>query len=151
MKVDKIQIDMIKAYFKDPKRFRADYHYFVDDDIAYIIYKGVVLYVIPRKKFVLDTNNMFEGKGPFTGAKRLFDSVGDAEELTYAYDKLIDKGTLSIYKNESGEEIALNKRLLKHFEDKKFTPTYKGTNHKMPVFVFDYDVVVGLVFPVAIK
>ena len=153
MRVDNILRDAIKDYFKDYDRFKADYNFGIVEDKVFFIYKGMVGYLIPKRNFLLDLELIFKDKTPFKSVNDLFERAKDAKELTYAYDKPIDKGTLSIYKNESGEEIAVNKKMLKHFEPERYEtkPIIKGTTHKGIVYIFSEDEPLGLICPVNIK
>ena len=151
MKVDKILNDMVKAYFKDKNKFSADYHYGLDDNSVYVIYKGVVAYEIPRGYFVLDIEKIFADIKPFTGVKQLFRLKDEAKPLEYSYYRVLDnKLGVNVY-GLDGESIAIDYKLLKTFEDGKHEITLKGINYKSPVFVYDYDVLVGLIMPVNVK
>jgi hypothetical protein len=150
MKVDKILRDMVKAYLSDKQKFNITYNYNLDDKNVYIAVNVIMLYVIPKDRFILDIEKIFSDKEEFTGAKRLFDSAPEAKPLTYLYDKEIFKKSASIYELD-GVKIGLDKKLLKSFEDGNHELTLKSTKYNAPVFIYDYDALLGLLMPIKIK
>lgn len=79
-----------------------------------------------------------------------FDNLIDKSTVLKTSDYAVYDGkrTLKIFLN-GDEKIYINTNYLKYFDIKE--PTYKGTNRKSPVFIFDHDLFCGFVLPVNYK
>ena len=59
--------------------------------------------------------------------------------------KVHDKTTLRVFSKED-EKIYVDDGLLKYFDLKN--STFKGRNSKSPIYIYEYEVMVGVVLPV---
>lgn len=149
MKIDKIQMDLLKAWYKDDRKFNTIYRYGEHDgNICVTDQHGV--YIIPKSLFVLDLR-IFDSTPLDFERMGLLKLEQDSRRLDYKYsiEQKDTKATVNVLKfdEEDGEEVWINKKLLRYF-DEKYPITYRGINKKSPVFVYEDGVMVGIVLPI---
>lgn len=144
MKTAKIINSAINGiYKKNPERWMLQ----EDGEISYLT-NAYVLYKIkncPLKAVgKLESNDSM--KNMFEGYLRM--EAGLIEVGEPVYQKALDKGTINIYKMANDEKVAINKDLLKHFEN--YTLKSPGTKKDI-VGVYERGELVGIVCPIRLS
>ena len=71
------------------------------------------------------------------------------ENITLTDDKkVVDKKTLRVFSN-GDENIYVDESLIKYFDLEN--STFKGRNSKSPIYIYEHEVMVGLVLPILVK
>lgn len=143
MKTAKILNSAINGmYKKNPERWMLQ----EDGEVSYLT-NAYVLYKIkdcPLKAVgKLESNDSM--KSMFEGYLRQEDLIEVGEPV---YQKVSDKGTVNIYKMANDEKVAINKDLLKHFEN--YTLKSPGTKKDI-VGVYERGELVGIVCPIRLS
>ena len=141
MKTAKIINSAINGiYKKNPERWMLQ----EDGEISYLT-NAYVLYKIkncPLKAVgKLESNDSM--KNMFEGYLRMEADLIEVGEPVY--QKALGKGTINIYKMANDEKVAINKDLLKHFEN--YTLKSPGTKKDI-VGVYEHGELVGIVCPI---
>lgn len=143
MKTAKIINSAINGiYKKNPERWMLQ----EDGEISYLT-NAYVLYKIkdcPLKAIgKLELNDSM--KDMFEGYLRQEDLIEVGEPI---YQKVSDKVTINIYKMANDEKVAINKDLLKHFEN--YTLKSPGTKKDL-VGIYEHGELVGIVCPIRLS
>lgn len=143
MKTAKILNSAINGmYKKNPERWMLQ----EDGEVSYLT-NAYVLYKIkdcPLKAVgKLESNDSM--KSMFEGYLRQEDLIEVGEPV---YQKVSDKGTINIYKMANDEKVAINKDLLKHFEN--YTLKSPGTKKDL-VGIYEHGELVGIVCPMRLS
>lgn len=147
MNKTKIMTEILKSIEKQKPRnvlIGFDKNYVVVGDMQH-------LYRIHESEFCLDYKKLLsEGVRDITTISKLFnDEMGAKEAIaTGVYkEKEKKKGTLKELK--CGDDlIYIDIEYLKNFDK---DCTFKGTGSKKPVYVYEYEILAGLILPVVIK
>ena len=149
----KIQSDILKAKDKcniSGKRFPYMYEYY--DSNVCIVDDGKSIYLIPDKLFYLDNDKIFNLVSSNIVEKVVkSDSELDTQSLIFTGNirSLEDlKIDVAILKDDKNNEIAFNIKYLKNIGLKANECTFKGTNYKSPIYVYEYDKLVAIIMPV---
>lgn len=145
MKIKKILSEVLNIVSNEKKKIKSNYG--EDKDFVYWIPDGIRMYKIPQKDFLIDLQKALPNKTPINDPHKFF-NYGECE-LAIKTDeiKAIDKEQVVKIKSEKSHAW-VNIKYLKEFES---DCTFKISNSKNPVFVYEYDELVGLVLPVKIK
>ena len=152
MNVLKLQNDLLK------KAYNRDYNYKKDDTgvysvceyecTNYLAYSDKhAVYMIPEFLLYIDINKIFPGE-PTKALDRIINNSKDVnlvEVLDTDTIKMQDKSKLHIFKIDD-EEIYVDEKLLKYF-DFKNDISFFGAGKKSPIYVFEQDILMGLVLP----
>ena len=144
----KIQVDIIK-WNENNRIGRRNKNIFngyqQDDENTFIVYNGVAIFIIPNNLVFLDLNKIFDGKQ--MNVKKMLD-YSKAEKLSNSYlSKYIEKRKLRIYYNHD-QTIYVDNDLFKYFDKEIET---KGTTIKHPIYIFEYNQLIGMLLPSVIK
>lgn len=144
MKTAKILNSAINGmYKKNPERWMLQ----EDGEVSYLT-NAYVLYKIedcPLKAIgKLESNDSM--KDMFEGYLKMEEDLIEVGEPVY--QKALDKVTVNIYKMANDEKVAINKDLLKHFEN--YTLKSPGTKKDI-VGVYEHDELVGIVCPIRLS
>lgn len=142
MKLQKLQCDILKDYYKvSQKTFERKYQFLHREDIntTYICINSDVLYIIKAEDLLLDISKLFLqlklNSSPFDQLDKLIEYSNEAKPLKYNFTSKFEKHEYDIYKEEaSGEQIAIDFKLLKYFDDDRIL---RGTNYKSPIFIYE--------------
>ena len=144
MNIINAQVEVLKEALKGKRKHNVIYGTLED---KVIIGNANRLYIIPKKECAIDLTNV--ACVQVLQESTLKNFVNDNEcteiELTNDIRKLDDKRTLRVFSKED-EKIYVDDALLKYFDLKK--STFKGRNSKSPIYIYEYEVMVGVVFPV---
>ena len=141
----KIQQDFLKKYYKqsfEGKGYSGLFHGTMQG-LTCIGFDYFIV-AIPKDLCKVDLSDV----RPFD--LKSFDNLLDRSMVIERTESMIANGkyTLNILKN-GDEKIYVDTKYLKYFDIKE--PTYKGTNRKSPVFIFDHDLLCGFILPVNYK
>lgn len=146
MKINKIMTDLLKLV--DKKKITSC-AYGIQDDYIYFTPDGHRLFKIYDKLFLIDLSKALSDKTPLNNPKRMF-NVDKTEEAYKTNElKVIDgsKGTLVKIESENSHAW-INTDYLKDFDSEC---TFRISNHREPVFIYELGEVVGLILPVVAK
>lgn len=146
----KLQQELLKAAESrdGPKHKQFDVHYSIINDRIWVFPHAFFGMGIPLDKFYLDVDKIWKDTSPLACGWIL----KDAENAKPA----VDTNTSVILKTEkksvhkfivNDESIFVNEKYLNYFNDSCF----KGTNGKSPLFVYEFDELVGMILPIKLK
>ena len=147
----KIQNDILRAKDKcniSGKRFPYMYGYY-DNNVG-IVDDGKAIYLIPDKLFYLDKDKIFNSVLSNI-VEKMVKSELDTQSLIFTDNIRSLKGCkidVAILKDGKNNEIAFNIKYLKNIGLKANECTFKGTNYKSPIYVYEYDKLVAIIMPV---
>ena len=147
----KIQNDILRAKDKcniSGKRFPYMYGYY-DNNVG-IVDDGKALYLIPDKLFYLDKDKIFNSVLSNI-VEKMVKSELDTQSLIFTGNIRSLKGCkidVAILKDDKNNEIAFDIKYLKNIGLKANECTFKGTNYKSPIYVYEYDKLVAIIMPV---
>ena len=147
----KIQNDILRAKDKcniSGKRFPYMYGYY-DNNVG-IVDDEKALYLIPDKLFYLDKDKIFNSVLSNI-VEKMVKSELDIQSLIFTDNIRSLKGCkidVAILKDDKNNEIAFNIKYLKNIGLKANECTFKGTNYKSPIYVYEYDKLVAIIMPV---
>lgn len=148
MKVEKIQYEIIKSYMKNEEKARRTNVCYMKGDVFYITFDGVLIYKVDHKDFYLNSKVCDPSSAMINTISELFNNSQYAFDLEFDHEaKLLNKktGLLYLKKGEKeGNYFCIDKKLMKNFENY----TLKGTKPNNPIYVYEEDVLVGVVFPI---
>ena len=107
------------------------------------------LYIIPKKECGIDLTNVDSNNVRIIQESGLKGFINDDKYTSVILTndiKVYDKTTLRVFSKDD-EKIYVDDALLKYFDMKK--STFKGRNSKSPIYIYEYEVMVGVVLPVA--
>lgn len=146
MKYLKFQQDLLKAAEARDGWKRKPFHYpwFENEHSIFICPQGHYFVSIPRSLFYLDKDKVLNTP-PFDGKSFLKD-YDDLELVTDAHvTQDVDK--MKLHKFAIGNEsVLLDEDNLKYFDLSH--STFRGTNRKSPIYIYEYEALVGMVLPV---
>ena len=155
----KIQNDILKAKDKmniSEKRLfrymRFPYTYGYYDNNVCIVDDGNAIYLIPDKLFYLDKDKIFNSVLSTSNVvEKMVKSELDTQSLIFT-DTIRSlkncKIDVAILKDDKNNEIAFDIKYLKNIGLKANECTFKGTNYKSPIYVYEYDKLVAIIMPV---
>ena len=140
MKLDKIYNEVVKERLKDNGRVFMGY---LDEDTIGVTTDGFVMYFIPKKEFLLDVKTLL--KNNHTTNLEGFKESKDLKKIfkTNEYRKEKNRQLVKI-----GNKY-FNEKLLKNFE--KYATFESTDSPTSPAYIYENDVLVGLVMPVRVK
>ena len=109
------------------------------------------LYIIPKEECGVDLTNIDSNNVKIMQESTLKNFMNDdlCENITLTDDKkLVDKKTLRVF-SKGDENIYVDESLIKYFDLEN--STFKGRNRKSPIYIYENEVIVGLVLPVLVK
>ena len=109
------------------------------------------LYIIPKKECGVDLTSIDSNNVKIMQESTLKNFMNDNlyENVTLTDDKkVVDKKTLRVF-SKGDENIYVDEFLIKNFDLKK--STFKGRNSKSPIYIYEYEVMVGVVLPVVVN
>lgn len=141
MKLDKIYNEVVKEVLKSNHRVTMGC---IDNDTIGITTNGFIMYFIPKNEFLLDTDVLIKNRVNNVSLD-LFKEPKDLKEVvkTNVYCKQ-GKNTLV----KIGDKY-FNEKYLKNFEEYASFKTTDKLN--TPLYVYEDDVLVGLVLPVKLS
>lgn len=146
MNIISAQVDVLKEALK--KKNTVFYGVLLD---SVIIGDSSRLYIIPKKKCGIDLTNIDSNNVKILQETTLKNIINDNsyENVTFTDDKkVVGKKTLRIF-SKGDENIYIDESLIKYFDLENCT--FKGHNSKSPVYIYEHEVIVGLVLPFYIK
>ena len=146
MNIINAQVEVLKEALKN----KNTVIYGVLDDKV-IIGNGNRLYIIPKKECGVDLTNIDRNNVKIIQESSLKNFVNDNlyENVTLTDDKkVVDKKTLRVFSN-GDENIYVDEYLIKNFDLKR--STFKGKGARSIVYIYEDEVMVGLVLPVFVK
>jgi len=144
MNIVKIQTDLLK----DALNGKAHKWFIQHTASDVLILTEYQMYAIDHKDYMLNTNQLYElGVKSLTIAEKLLDDYENAKPLVKTpVKRVIDKRTCIELK--LGEEsIYLDEALLKLYDK---NVEFEGTGAKAPVYLYEGELLVGLVLPVRV-
>ena len=116
-----------------------------------IIGNGNRLYIIPKKECGVDLTNIDSNNVKIMQESSLKNFMNDdlCENITLTDDKkVVDKKTLRVF-SKGDENIYVDEYLIKNFDLKG--STFKGKGDRSIGYIYEDEVMVGLVLPVLVK
>ena len=148
MNIINAQVEVLKEALNGKRKHKVIYGT-LDDKV--IIGNNTILYVIPKEECGIDLTNVDCNNVNIIQESVLKGFINDdlCENITLTDDKkVVDKKKLRVF-SKGDENIYVGGALLKYFDLKK--STFKGRNSKSPIYIYEYEVLVGLVMPVNVK
>ena len=148
MNIINAQVEVLKEAFKGKRKHNVIYGTLED---KVIIGNNTILYVIPKEECGIDLTNVDCNNVNIIQESVLKGFINDDKYTSVILTndiKVYDKTTLRVFSKDD-EKIYVDDALLKYFDLKK--STFKGRNSKSPIYIYEYEVLVGLVMPVYIK
>lgn len=145
MKVIKILTDILKIVGNEKKTLSCAYG--IDEDYVYYVPDGYRAYKIPKKDFLIDLEKALPNKTPLNDPRKLFDDSKAEPAVKTNEIRAIDKGNVVKIKGENAHAW-INVNYLKEFE---VDCTFKVISSIAPVFVYEWEKLVGIILPVRIK
>ena len=146
MNIINAQVEVLKEALK--KKNTVLYGVLLDNVIIGNVNR---LYIIPKKKCGVDLTNIDSNNVKILQESTLKNIINDNlyENVTLTDDKKVaGKKTLRVF-NKGDENIYIDETLIKYFDLEN--SSFKGHNSKSPVYIYEYEVMVGLVLPVNVK
>ena len=142
MNIAKIQTDILKDALN-----KKGFKWFIElDGSEVVVSNNHQMYVINADDFILDVNKLIgAGVKTMTTAKNLLDGYKNAEPLTKTPIKRVIGKYVCIELKLGEESIYVDESLLKNY-DKSIE--FEGTGAKTPVYIYEGEILVGLVLPV---
>ena len=147
----KFQQDLLKAADERDgwKHKLFNYPWFETDDKIFICPQGHYFIAILKVQFYMDKEKVFKNTTPLNGGK----SFLNPDNLQMATDThtivMVDKNKakMKLHKFVIGDEVIfLDENNLKYFDLED--STFKGTNRKNPIYIYENEELVGMVLPV---
>ena len=146
MNIINAQVEVLKEALKN----KNTVIYGVLDDKV-IIGNGNRLYIIPKKECGVDLTNIDSNNVKIMQESTLKNFMNDdlCENVTLTDDKkVVDKKTLRVF-SKGDENIYVDEFLIKNFDLKRSTFKVKGA--RSIVYIYEDEVMVGLVLPILVK
>ena len=144
MNVTKIQTDVLK----DVLAKKAHKWFISITANEAIIMTGTHVYVLDPKDYILDTKKLLElGVKEVTTINQILDAHDKAKPLTKTKLKHIIGEYTCIELKLGDESIFVDEALLKNY-DKNIE--FEGTGAKAPVYIYEGEILVGVVLPVRV-
>ena len=147
MNIINAQVEVLKEALNGKRKHKVIYGT-LDDKV--IIGNEARLYVIPKEECGIDLTNVTCVQVLQESTLKAFENDVECDNLTLTNNikVLEDKRTLRVFTNGK-ENIYLDERLIKNFDLKN--STFKGKGARSVVYIYEYEVMVGLVLPVNVK
>ena len=145
MNIINAQVEVLKEALNAKRKHTVIYGT-LDDKV--IIGNSTRLYVIPKKECAIDLTNIDSNNVKIIQELGLKGFINDDKYTSVILTNDINvynKTTLRVF-NKDDEKIYIDDALLKYFDLKK--STFKGRNSKSPIYIYEYEVMVGVVLPV---
>lgn len=145
MNIINAQVEVLKEALNGKRKHKVIYGTLGD---KVIIGNDTRLYVIPKEECAIDLTNVACVKVLQESTLKRFVNDNECDNLTLTNDirELDDKRTLRVFTNGK-ENIYLDERLIKNFDLKR--STFKGKNARSVVYIYEDEVMVGFLLPVA--
>lgn len=143
----KLQQDILKAKFiEDTRGRRSPFAYgFYEESVAIVIDSQYIVFV-PKCAFYLDLEKTFPKNVPLTVGKMI--KPYDTEPITdTGMIRTIEDGRKIRVFSGAKDEIWIDDRKFKYFGKDDVTE-YRGTDKKSPIYLYEYEVLVGMILPV---
>ena len=152
MKYIKFQQDLLKAVDERDgwKHKLFNYLWFETDDKIFICPKGHYIIAILKDQFYMDKEKVFKNITPFNG--KSFLNSDNLQMATDTHTIVVSdvKAKMKLHKFVIDDEVIyLDENNLKYFDLED--STFKGTNRKNPIYIYENEELVGMVFPVMHK
>lgn len=144
----KLQQDILKAKFdEDTRGRRSPFLYGLYENSVAIIVNGCYIVFVPKHCFYLDLKKVFPDNVPVkldTMLKRIYEAepVEDTKSIRIVTDK---ERKVRVFAGPK-DQIWLADDTFKYFG--KDVTEYRGTDKKGPVYLYEYEVLVGIILPV---
>ena len=143
----KLQQDILKAkYIEDTRARRSPFVYgFYEESVAIVI-NGSCIVFIPKCEFYLDLDKVFPKNVPIkldTVMKNIYEA--EPIEDTRATRIVADDRKVRIFSGKN-DQIWIADDLFKYFG--KDVTEYRGTDKRSPIYLYEYKVLVGVLYPV---
>ena len=148
MNIIKAQVEVLKEALKGKRKHNVIYGTLED---KVIIGNNTILYVIPKEECGIDLTNVDCNNVNIIQESVLKGFINDdlCENITLTDDKkVVDKKTLRVF-SKGDENIYVDEFLIKNFDLKR--STFKGKGARSIVYIYEDEVMVGLVLPVLVK
>lgn len=145
MKYEKIQIELLKA--RASGKFDRNCRYIKTEDYI-VVTNTLTLIFIPKLFWYLDCDKVFDAPSLIFDVNKILDSLEEDIEDTET-EISYDNGKLHIFKNQAGENIYIDVKLLDKFKNDKYDEfTFMGKGKKDPIAIYNQNGIVGVVLPV---
>ena len=148
MNIINAQVEVLKEALKGKRKHNVIYGTLED---KVIIGNNTILYVIPKEECGIDLTNVDCNNVNIIQESVLKGFINDDKYTSVILTndiKVYDKKTLKVFSKDD-EKIYVDDALLKYFDLKK--STFKGRNSKSPIYIYEDEIMVGLVLPVLVK
>ena len=145
MNIINAQVEVLKEAFKGKRKHNVIYGT-IEDKV--IIGNNTRLYIILKKECAIDLTNIDSNNVKIIKESVLKGFINDDKYTSVILTndiKVFDNTTLRVFSKDD-EKIYVDDALLKYFDLKK--STFKGYNSKSPIYIYEYEVMVGVVLPV---
>lgn len=146
MNVVKIQQELIKDVLSNKSA-----NWFIQrTDTEVILFTKFQIYLFDHKDFLLKYSKLVDaGVKELTTAKNILNSADNAKPAhkTGVIREIGTSKCLELKVEGSDELVYLDEKLLKHYDKKS---EFEATDHKSPVFIYENDILVGVVLPVKV-
>lgn len=155
MKYMKFQQDLLKAADeRDSYKHKFfNYPWFETDDKIFICPQGHYFIAILKVQFYMDKEKVFKNITPNNNYEKSFLNPDNLQMATDTHTiVMVDKtkAKMKLHKFVIGDEVIfLDEKLLKYFDLED--STFKGTNGKSPIYIYENEELVGMVLPVIYK
>ena len=148
MNIINAQVEILKEALTGIRKHNVIYGTLED---KVVIGNNTILYVIPKEECGIDLTNVDCNNVNIIQESVLKGFINDDKYTSVILTndiKVYDKTTLRVFSKDD-EKIYVDDALLQYFDLKK--STFKGRNSKSPIYIYEYEVMVGLVLPVLVK
>ena len=154
MKNIKFQQDLLKAADERDgyKHKLFNYPWFETDDKIFICPQGHYFIAILKVQFYMDKEKVFKNITPINNTGKSFLNPDNLQMATDTHTIVVTdvKAKMKLHKFVIGDEaIFLDENNLKYFDLED--STFKGTNRKNPIYIYENEELVGMVLPVIHK
>ena len=146
MNIINAQVEVLKEALKGKGKYKNIIYGILEDKV--IIGNNTTLYVIPKKECAIDLTNIYSNNVKIIQESGLKGIINDDKYTSVILTndiKVYNKRTLRVFSKDD-EKIYVDDAFLKYFDLKK--STFKGRNSKSPIYIYEYEVMVGAVFPI---
>ena len=148
----KFQQDLLKAADERDgyKHKFFNYPWFETDDKIFICPQGYYFIAILKVQFYMDKEKVFKNITPINGKSFLNPDNLQMATDTHTIVVADVKAKMKLHKFVIGDEVIfLDENNLKYFDLED--STFKGTNRKNPIYIYENEEMVGMVLPVNYK
>ena len=152
MKYIKFQQDLLKvADERDGCKHKLfNYQWFETDEKIFICPNGYYIIAILKVQFYMDKEKVFKNITPFNGKSFLNPDNLHMATDTHTIVVADVKAKMKLHKFMIGDEVIfLDENNLKYFDLED--STFKGTNRKNPIYIYENEELVRIVLPVLHK